>query len=51
VDLGCPTPYTDFGGRLGSLLDSFAKLTIYNLSAWGEGRWRAAVQDFRFRLL
>jgi hypothetical protein len=33
IDLGCPTPYTDFAGRLRSLLDSFAELTIYNLSS------------------
>jgi hypothetical protein len=28
-----PTPYKDFGGRLRSLLDSFAEHTIYNLSS------------------
>jgi hypothetical protein len=31
IDLGCPTPYTDFAGRLRSLLDSFAE--TYNLQS------------------
>ena len=51
IDLGCPTPYTDFGGRLRSLPDGFAEPTIYNQASRREGRWHAAHQDFHFRLL